>query len=282
MAKKPKKPPKRKKQTAAQAKRQARKQQSKAARKQQRLKQQQYRQTAKAKKQTSFSSRVSGLFDSFSGSGIGQSALFADKPKPKKKVSNPILDIQKEIKKEKERAERAKKVKLGKGTRKLDEQQYKKQRIKNIESKADGRMNEIIKKLNELSDDIDRILSNLPPDIVRQLAPSQNVGKHYETEDFYKYSYEDEIIGDSVKALEDNYNEANDILDRLVDMLKQYEEYRDDLQNAIDELDTAIANVRQSGVLQNKFISPEQISEHYRQLSERQMQAAKDLGLDVD
>ena len=294
--KKPKDPPKRKKQTAAKAKRQQRKQQSKAARKQQRLKQQQYRKNAKAKKQSSFSGIVSGLIGGIQSSsgGLASSALFTDRPRSKKKAS-PLQDIQKELKKERslqdiqkdiekerKKQERAQKVKLGKGTRKLDDEQYKKQRIANIKSKTDGRMNDIINKLNELSDDIDRILSNLPPDIARQIAPPLSAGKHYEIYEFYHYSYEDEIIGDAVKTLEENYSDANYILDRLAELLQQYEEYKDELQQAIDDLDSAIANVRQSGVLKNKFASPEQISAHYQELSQKQMQAAKELGLDVD
>lgn len=296
MARKPKDPPKRKKQTAAKAKRQQRKQQSKAARKQQRIKQQQYRQNAKAKKQKSFSGIVSGLLgglQSQSG-GLASSALFADKPRPKKKP-NPlqeihkelkkersIQDIQKEIEKERKKQERAQKVGLGKGTRKLSDEQYKKQRIENIKSKADGRMNAIIDKLNELSDDIDRVLSKLPPEIARQIAPPPNVGGHYEIDTFYNYSYEDEIIGDAIQTLENNYNDGNYILDRLIEMLQQYEEYRQELQDAIDDLDSALANVRQSGVLKNVFTSPEQISAHYQKLGQAQMQAARDLGLDVD
>lgn len=285
MAKKPKKPkdpPKRKKQTAAKAKRQQRKQQSKAARKQQRQKQQQYRQSAKAKKQTSFSSRVSGLFDSFSGSGIGQSALFADKPKPKKKVSNPILEIQKEIKKEKEKAERAKKVKLGKDTRKLDEQQYKKQRLSNIKTKANGRMNDLVNKTNELSSELDRILSNLPPSLARLLAPSKEIGKHFEIDDFYAHSYEDEMVKNATDTLIGMVNAAQDVLDGLIRLQASYGEYREQLSDAFDEIDSLIAKVRQSGVMGNAFTSPEQIASYYQTLSEQQMQAAKDLGLDVD
>ena len=293
-SKKPKGFPKRKKQTAAKAKRQQRKQQSKAARKQQRQKQQQYRKNIKAKKQQSFSKVVSGLFDPSGSGGIEKSALFSDHPRPKKKSNHlqeiykelkkerTIQDIQKDIEKERKKQERAQKVGLGKGTRKLSDEQYKKQRIENIKSKVDGRMNALIDKLNELSDDIDRILSKLPPEIARQIAPPPNAGKHYEIDEFYHYSYEDEIIGDAVKTLENNYNDGNYILDRLIEMLQQYEEYQQELQDAIDDLDSALANVRQSGVLKNVFTSPEQISAHYQKLGQTQMQAARDLGLDVD
>lgn len=190
------------------------------------------------------------------------------------------------------------KVKLGKGEgrhgyNKMSAEQYKEQRLKNIKSKKEGRANEIVGNLNKLSDEMDKIYNRLPPSVQQKIPRPRMSGKHYEVDDFYGYSYESEILSDSLAELEDMAAEAEVFMSNLESLKSSFESLKrsfgdtgmnrdiNDIDDAIYEIDSMIAEIRQSEVIKNLYASDEFIMTHIEKATSKQKDAMETLGLNI-
>lgn len=161
------------------------------------------------------------------------------------------------------------------GKPKLSAEEYKKQRIKNIENADNPRMKAIIDLLNLLSDRLADIFANLPPELRARIPAPPEAGQHYEVGDFYGNSYDDEIIGGAL----DEIDKLKDIINRAMDNLLQIKTRRSldmelafEIEAIINELDALLGEIEKSGVTKQRAISNENLRKY-----KNQSQKAKDI-----
>lgn len=158
---------------------------------------------------------------------------------------------------------------------KLSAEEYKKQRIKNIENADNPRMKAIIDLLNLLSDRLADIFANLPSELRTRIPAPPEAGQHYEVGDFYGNSYDDEIIGGAL----DEIDKLKDIINRAMDNLLQIKTRRAldmelafEIEAIINELDALLGEIEKSGVTKQRAISNENLRKY-----KNQSQKAKDI-----
>lgn len=110
----------------------------------------------------------------------------------------------------------------------LSAEEYKRQRIQNIKSKANGKANQTLDFINNASYDFKKALKYLPPWAKAELAhtsiiPETNTNNMLD--EYYDYSYEGEIL----PAL---YNEAHAMIKKIKETITRLQEiYEDEKKN---------------------------------------------------
>lgn len=158
---------------------------------------------------------------------------------------------------------------------KLSAEEYKKQRIKNIENADSPRMKAIIDLLNLLCDRLADIFANLPPELRTRIPAPPEAGKHYEIGDFYGNSYDDEIIGGAL----DEVDKIKGVINKAMDDLLQIKARRSldmelafEIEAIINELDALLGEIEKTGVTKQRAISNENLRKY-----KNQSQKAKDI-----
>lgn len=144
------------------------------------------------------------------------------------------------------------------GKPKLSPEEYKKQRIKNIQNAEEPRMNLIIDTLNLLSDRLADIFANLSPELKIWLPTPQEAGKHYEIGDFYAHDYDDEMIKnalDEIDKFKDHINRAMDELLKIKNRSKFDAELQFEIEAIMNELDALLTELEKAKVQKQRAIS---------------------------
>lgn len=126
---------------------------------------------------------------------------------------------------------------------KLSAAEYKRQRIANIKSRANGKANQTLEFINKASYDFKKALKYLPPWAKAEITHTSvipDINTDNLLDEYYDYSYEGEIL----PAL---YNEAHAIIkkvretqQRLSEMLE--DEKKNKIKRAINKLDDILAS----------------------------------------
>lgn len=154
------------------------------------------------------------------------------------------------------------------GKPKLSPEEYKKQRIKNIQNAEEPRMNLIIDTLNLLSDRLADIFANLPSELKIWLPMPSEAGRHYEISDFYAHDYDDEIIKnslDEIDKFQEHINRAIDELLKIKNRSKFDMELQLEIEAIMNELDALLAEVEKAKVKKQRAISNANLRKMKRQ-----------------